>query len=73
MVEYQVIVEVNKSGFGMFIDHIWECRSGGTNLSSYILNISSYIKCFFLPKQVLLIIVLQEGLEVIWGAIILSG
>lgn len=38
MVEYQVIIEVSKNGFGMVVDHIWGSRAGGTNLSSYMLK-----------------------------------
>ena len=30
MIEYQVITEVSKNGFGMLVDHIWESRSGGS-------------------------------------------
>ena len=50
MIEYQVITEVNKNGFGMLVDHILESRSGELIITCY--KISSCIECFFLPKQV---------------------
>lgn len=36
MIEYQVITEVNKNGFGMVVDHLWKSKPCGT-LSSYML------------------------------------
>ena len=30
MIEYQVITEVNKNGFGMVVDHLWKSKPCGT-------------------------------------------